>query len=77
MVYGVRSARTTDTFFKRFTAQSFYKLMQAMGVDIVYDHADYRLMSSVKPWGLVLYLSSWCVANSLLLPVPVPRVASD
>ena len=45
VVYGVRSARTTDTFFKRFTAQSFYKLMQAMGVDIVYDHADYRLMS--------------------------------
>ena len=44
VVYGVRSARTTDTFFKRFTAQSFYKLMQAMGVDIVYDHADYRLM---------------------------------
>jgi glycosyltransferase involved in cell wall biosynthesis len=45
VVYGVRSARTTDTFFKRFTAQSFYKLMLAMGVDIVYDHADYRLMS--------------------------------
>ena len=45
VVYGVRSARKTDTFFKRFTAQSFYKLMQAMGVDIVYDHADYRLMS--------------------------------
>ena len=45
VVYGVRSARATDTFFKRFTAQSFYKLMLAMGVDIVYDHADYRLMS--------------------------------
>lgn len=45
VVYGVRSARKTDTFFKKFTAQSFYKLMQAMGVDIVYDHADYRLMS--------------------------------
>ena len=45
VVYGVRSARTTDTFFKRFTAQSFYKVMKAMGVDIVYDHADYRLMS--------------------------------
>ena len=45
VVYGGRSARTTDTFFKRFTAQSFYKVMQAMGVDIVYDHADYRLMS--------------------------------
>lgn len=45
VVYGVRSARKTDTFFKRFTAQSFYKLMQVMGADIVYDHADYRLMS--------------------------------
>ena len=45
VVYGVRSARKTDTFFKKFTAQGFYKLMQAMGVDIVYNHADYRLMS--------------------------------
>ena len=45
VVYGVRSARKTDTFFKKFTAQSFYKIMQAMGVDIVYNHADYRLMS--------------------------------
>ncbi|MCI9133316.1 MAG: glycosyltransferase family 2 protein [Lachnospiraceae bacterium] len=45
VVYGVRSARKTDTFFKKFTAQSFYKLMKAMGVDIVYNHADYRLMS--------------------------------
>ena len=45
VVYGVRSAREKDTFFKKFTAQGFYKLMQAMGVDIVYNHADYRLMS--------------------------------
>ncbi len=45
VVYGVRSARKTDTFFKRFTAQSFYKIMGLMGADIVYDHADYRLMS--------------------------------
>lgn len=45
VVYGVRSARKTDTFFKKFTAQGFYKVMQAMGVDIVYNHADYRLMS--------------------------------
>lgn len=46
IVYGVRSARKTDTFFKKFTAESFYKMMKAMGVDIVYNHADYRLMSS-------------------------------
>ena len=45
VVYGVRSARKTDTFFKKFTAQGFYKLMMMMGVDIVYNHADYRLMS--------------------------------
>ncbi|WAM35942.1 glycosyltransferase family 2 protein [Caldicellulosiruptor acetigenus] len=45
VVYGVRSSRKTDTFFKRFTAQSFYRLMRAFGVEIVYNHADYRLLS--------------------------------
>lgn len=45
IVYGVRSARKTDTFFKRFTAESFYKFMKILGVDIVYNHADYRLTS--------------------------------
>ncbi len=45
IVYGVRKKRDTDTFFKRFTAQSFYKLMKAMGVKTVYNHADFRLMS--------------------------------
>ena len=45
IVYGVRSSRETDTFFKRFTAQSFYHLLDAMGVETVYNHADYRLMS--------------------------------
>jgi len=52
VVYGVRSARKTDTFFKKFTAQSFYKIMKAMGVDIVYNHADYRLMSKRALEGL-------------------------
>lgn len=46
IVYGVRSKRDTDTFFKRFTAQSYYKLLKGMGVDAVYNHADYRLVSS-------------------------------
>ena len=46
VVYGVRSSRETDTFFKRFTAQCFYKLMIAMGAEVVYNHADYRLLSS-------------------------------
>lgn len=45
VVYGVRSSRETDTFFKRFTAQSFYKLIESMGVETIYNHADYRLMS--------------------------------
>lgn len=45
IVYGVRSKRETDTWFKRSTAQGFYKLMDKMGVNIVYNHADYRLMS--------------------------------
>jgi glycosyltransferase involved in cell wall biosynthesis len=46
VVYGVRSSRTTDTAFKRGTAEAFYKIMLRLGVDIVYNHADYRLMSS-------------------------------
>ena len=46
VVYGVRSNRDTDTFFKRFSAQSFYRLMDLMGAEVVYNHADYRLLSS-------------------------------
>lgn len=45
IVYGVRSSRKKDSFFKRFTAQSFYKMMRMFGVELVYNHADYRLMS--------------------------------
>ena len=45
VVYGVRSSRATDTFFKRTSAQMFYKLMNGMGVETVYNHADYRLLS--------------------------------
>lgn len=52
VVYGVRSSRKTDTFFKRFTAEAFYKLMRSMGVDIVFNHADYRLMSRRAVEGL-------------------------
>lgn len=46
IVYGVRSDRSSDTFFKRFTAQSFYKFLNFMGAEVVYNHADYRLISS-------------------------------
>ena len=45
VVYGVRSARDTDTFFKKFTAEGFYKFMKVMGTDVIYNHADFRLMS--------------------------------
>lgn len=46
IVYGVRSKRETDTFFKRFTAEGFYKLLNKMGAEVVFNHADYRLLSS-------------------------------
>lgn len=52
VVYGVRSSRETDTFFKRTTALGFYKFMNVLGVDVVYNHADYRLMSKRALEGL-------------------------
>ena len=45
IVYGVRSSRAKDSFFKRFTAEGFYKFMKLMGVDVIFNHADYRLTS--------------------------------
>ena len=66
IVYGVRSSRASDTFFKRFTAESFYKLLNAMGAEVVYNHADYRLMSAralqefAKFKEVNLYLRVWC-----------------
>ncbi len=58
IVYGVRSARETDTVFKRSTAHGFYKLMSLMGVELVYDHADYRLMSRRALEGLAEFKES-------------------
>ena len=55
IVYGVRKERKTDTFFKKHTAQAFYKLMQTMGGDIVYNHADFRLMSKRALQALVAH----------------------
>lgn len=55
VVYGVRNDRKTDTAFKRTTAQMFYKLMQLMGVDVIYNHADYRLMSRRALEGLASF----------------------
>lgn len=55
IVYGIREERKTDTFFKRTTAQSFYKMMRSLGGDIVYNHADFRLMSLRAVEALISY----------------------
>ena len=55
VVYGVRSRRDADTFFKRTSAQGFYRFMKLLGVDIVYNHADYRLMSRRAVEGLAQF----------------------
>lgn len=55
VVYGVRNSRATDTFFKRTTAEGFYKVMKMFGVDIVFNHADYRLMSKRALYELEKY----------------------
>ena len=69
VVYGVRSKRDTDTFFKRFTAEGFYKVMKALGVDIVFNHADYRLMSRRAVEGLAQFGEV-----NLFLRVIVPQI---
>lgn len=69
IVYGVRSERKTDSFFKRFTAQSFYKFMSAMGVKSVYNHADFRLMSARAMQELSLYKE-----RNLFLRGIVPKI---
>lgn len=53
VVYGVRSARKKDTFFKKFTAELFYKIMNRMGAEVVFNHADYRLLSDRALKGLL------------------------
>ena len=55
VVYGVRNKRDTDTWFKRTTAEGFYKVMKLLGVDVVFNHADYRLMSKRALEGLSEY----------------------
>ena len=69
IVYGVRNERKTDSFFKRFTAQAFYKFMSAMGVKSVYNHADFRLMSARAMQALSLYKE-----RNLFLRGIVPRI---
>ncbi len=55
IVYGVRSSREKDTFFKRFTAEGFYRVMNALGAETVFNHADYRLMSKRALEGLAQF----------------------
>lgn len=55
IIYGVRKERKTDTFFKRFTAQAFYKLMQTADKEILYNHADFRMMSNRAGKALISY----------------------
>lgn len=69
IVYGVRNERKTDSLFKRFTAQAFYKFMSAMGVKSVYNHADFRLMSARAMQALSLYKE-----RNLFLRGIVPRI---
>jgi len=74
VVYGVRSKRESDTWFKRFSAEGFYKLMALMGVDIVFNHADYRLMSR----RVVEHLKSFDEVNLFLRAmVPLIGFSSD
>jgi len=69
VVYGVRSKRDNDSWFKRFSAEGFYKLMALMGVDIIFNHADYRLMSR----RVVEHLKSYEEVN-LFLRAMVPLI---
>ena len=69
VVYGVRSSRKTDTAFKRSTALAFYKLMQKMGVEVIYNHADFRLMSK----RVLMHLAEYKEVN-LFLRGMVPLV---
>ncbi len=55
IVYGVRARRDTDTFFKRFSAESFYKILRLSGAEVIYNHADYRLMSRRALEGLAQF----------------------
>lgn len=55
VVYGVRSSRKKDTFFKRFTAEGFYRVMNALGAETVFNHADYRLLSKAALEGLAQF----------------------
>lgn len=72
IVYGVRSARDTDTFFKRTTAHAFYSFQNSMGLETIYDHADYRLMSN-----RALQLLNGYGESNLFLRGIIPQIGLD
>lgn len=74
IVYGVRSRRDTDPFFKRFTAEGFYKLLNWMGTEVVYNHADYRLVSSrvLKEFANFKEVNLFCAECSHLSALRAP-----
>jgi glycosyltransferase involved in cell wall biosynthesis len=77
IVYGVRRKRTTDTFFKRTTAQMFYKFMNGMGVKSVYNHADFRLMSRRALDMLATYHESNLYLRGLIPQIGLPSATVD
>ncbi len=77
IVYGVRSNRKKDHFLKRFTAQSFYKLMAKMGVETVYNHADYRLMSKTAVAALLKYDESNLFLRGLIPQLGFPSATVE
>ena len=84
IVFGVRKERKTDTFFKKHTAQAFYRLIRGLGGDIVYNHADFRLMSKRTLQALVSsrnvtcscgeWFPHWDILLSLFIITVVPAL---
>ncbi|MDO6747657.1 glycosyltransferase family 2 protein [Gilvimarinus sp. 1_MG-2023] len=72
VVYGVRAARDTDTFFKRATAEGYYSLMRRMGVDLVFNHADFRLMSRRALDAMLEYRESQLFLRGIVREVGFP-----
>ena len=79
LVCGVRAARTTDTFLKRFTAEAYYKLMNLFGAKLIYNHADYRLMSREAMRRLCLYHDENLFLRGMItrLGLPAETVSYD
>lgn len=77
VVYGVRSKRETDTFFKRFTAEGYYHVMHKLGIDLVFNHADFRLMSRRALDALLEYPESSLFLRGLVREVGYPSTTVE